>query len=226
VSCVSGNDDLRLKAWRVHSLLLGYYGEPEQREVQDPLSELIQTVLSQNTADVNTDRSYRSLRSRFASWGEVLDAPTQDVADAIRLGGLAKIKAPRIQGILRRLRDERGDLSLNWLADMSVDEAREYLLSFQGVGPKTAACVLLFSLGKSALPVDTHVHRVTMRLGLVPSGATADQANVRLERLLPPEAYYAFHLNIIRHGRTLCSAKRPRCGQCPLAELCDFCRDT
>jgi len=221
-----GNPDgsrLRLKALRVHESLLGLYGEPERKEKMDPLSELIQTVLSQNTADVNTARAYASLRQRFPTWRDVLDAPTAQVADAIRQGGLADIKAPRIQGILRRLQEERGELNLDLLASMPVDEARAYLLSFAGVGPKTAACVLLFSLDKPALPVDTHVHRVTKRLGLVAAKATAEQANAQLEGLLPTELYYSFHLNVIRHGRTLCVAGRPRCSLCALGSLCDYC---
>lgn len=216
------DNDLCHRALHMHHLLLGYYGEPERKEWQDPLSELIQTILSQNTADVNTDRSYRALRDRFPTWEEVLAAPTQEVADAIRPGGLAEIKAPRIQNVLRRVCEERGELSLGFLDDMPVDQARQYLLSFHGVGPKTAACVLLFALGKPALPVDTHVHRVTRRIGLVPWQATAEQANVRLEELLPAEAYYPFHLNVIRHGRTLCAAGKPRCDLCPLSEICDY----
>jgi endonuclease-3 len=225
MSSVPDDGHLCLKALRVNDLLLGYHGEPERRERRDPLSELILTVLSQNTADVNTERSYASLRQHFATWRDVLDAPAEDVADAIRLGGLAGIKAPRIQSILRRLQDERGELNLDFLEEMPVDQAHQYLLSFKGVGPKTAACVLLFSLNKPALPVDTHVHRVTRRLGLVPLKATAEQAGVLLERLLPPDLYYPFHLNVIRHGRTVCVANRPRCSLCPLSTTCDYYRD-
>ena len=218
-------DALLAKALNVHERLLGYYGEPQRKEKLDPLSELIQTVLSQNTADVNTERAYASLRQRFPTWQDVLDAPTAEVADAIRLGGLARIKAPRIQSILRRLQQERGALSLDMLEAMPVDQARAYLLSFDGVGPKTAACVLLFSLDKPALPVDTHVHRVSRRVGLVPAKATAEQANALLEGLLPPDLYYPFHLNVIRHGRTLCVAGKPRCHLCPLTSVCDYYRD-
>ena len=208
------------KTERVHALLLAAYGQPELKDQLDPLSELILTILSQNTADVNTARAYRALRRRFPTWEQVLAAPTRDVADAIRIGGLADIKAPRIQGILRQLQAERGALDLGFLADLPLDEARAYLTALHGVGPKTAACVLLFALHRPALPVDTHVHRVALRLGLVPPKASAEKANALLEAQLPPEAYYPFHLNVIRHGREVCKAHKPLCSLCPLTAEC------
>jgi endonuclease III len=214
--------DLETKALHVHQLLLAYYGEPIPKEQRDPLSELVLTILSQNTADVNTSRAYASLRARYPRWEDVLAAPTVEVAASIHIGGLANIKAPRIQRILRQLQTERSQLDLGFLDALSVPAAREYLLALEGVGPKTAACVLLFSLHKPALPVDTHVHRVACRVGLVPDRSTAEQANVILEALLPPDTYYPFHLNVIRHGRTLCKASRPRCALCPLAGDCDY----
>ena len=209
------------KTWRVHQMLLAAYGQPQLKEQRDPLSELVLTILSQNTADVNTSRAYASLRRRFANWDDVLAAPTEQVADAIRIGGLADIKAPRIQAILKQLREERGALDLGFLADLPLDEARAYLISLHGVGPKTAACVLLFALRRPALPVDTHVHRVALRVGLVPPKASADKAHALLEAQLPPEAYYPFHLNVIRHGREVCNAQRPLCDDCVLSEVCD-----
>jgi len=214
--------ELMAKALRIHRSLLDYYGEPALKTKRDPLSELIVTILSQNTADVNSSRAYTSLRRHFATWQDVLAASTDQVAQAIHIGGLANVKARRIRHILQQLRDQRGGLDLGFLDEMPLAEARRYLTSLPGVGPKTAACVLLFSLHKPALPVDTHVLRVTRRLGLVPPKATAEKASPILEDILPQEIYYPFHLNIIRHGRTLCKAARPRCVECPLCRLCDY----
>ncbi|MBN1402508.1 MAG: endonuclease III [Anaerolineae bacterium] len=204
----------------MHCELLAYYGEPGRKTQRDPLSELVLTILSQNTSDTNSGRAYRSLREQYADWQDLLTAPTEEVAAAIRVGGLANVKAPRIQNILERLHQERGQLDLGFLEAMSLDEARSYLLDLPGVGPKTAACVLLFSLGRPALPVDTHVHRVAQRVGLIPESASAEKAHGMLEALLPEEGYYPFHLLMIRHGRTLCKASSPLCEQCPLAARC------
>lgn len=216
--------DLSAKALLVHELLLKHYGEPPLRRPLDPLSELILTILSQNTADVNSGRAYRALRDRFPTWEAVLEADPTELARAIRIGGLANAKAPRIQQILRKLKEERGDLSLDFLERMSVAEARAYLLALPGVGPKTAACVLLFSLHKPAFPVDTHVYRVTQRLGLIPLKATPEKAGLLLEELVPQKAYYPFHINLIRHGRAICKAAKPRCEICPIAQVCDYLR--
>jgi len=213
--------DLQAKAWRIHELLLTRYGQPQLRERLDPLSELVLTILSQNTADINSHRAYEALRARFPTWEEVLAAGVEEVAEVIRPGGLANVKAPRIQHILRQLAQERGALTLDFLAAMTVEEARQFLLALPGVGPKTAACVLLFSLQKPAFPVDTHVHRVTLRLGLLPAKTSAEQAHLLLEELAPPEVYFPFHVNLIRHGRTVCHASRPRCQACPLVAECD-----
>ena len=221
-SMTTPSPEFRAKALCIHRLLLGYYGDPALKEKRDPLSELVVTILSQNTADVNSSRAYASLRRRFATWDDVLAATTEEVAQAVRIGGLANTKAARIQDIFRQLRDERGRLDLDFLDEMSVAEARQYLTSLPGVGLKTAACVLLFSLHKPALPVDTHVLRVARRLGLIPPKATAEKANPLLENLLPQETYYPFHMSLIRHGRTLCKAARPRCAECPLAPDCDY----
>lgn len=215
-----GENDGRARALLVHDRLLAHYGEPPIKPQQPPLDELIQTILSQNTSDVNSGRAYASLREAFPTWESVRDADTGAVAEAIRSGGLARVKAPRIQQVIAHLEAERGAATLDFLAPMPVDEAREYLLSLPGVGPKTAACVLLFSLHKPALPVDTHVYRVSQRLGLVPIKASAEQAHALLEALIPEELYYPFHLLLIQHGRTLCSAQRPQCNACPLVDIC------
>ena len=214
--------DLRTKARLIHELLLEHYGEPVLRDTLDPLSELILTILSQNTADTNSGRAYESLRGRFPTWEDVLGADPADLAEAIHIGGLANIKAPRIQEILRQLQEERGSLSLDFLADIPVADAREYLTSLHGVGPKTAACVLLFALRKPVFPVDTHVHRVTRRLGLIPQKATPEKTGLLLEEMVPEEVYYPFHVNLIRHGRAVCKAGRPRCEACPIAQECDY----
>jgi len=162
------HDNHTAKTLETHRRLLDYYGEPTLKERRDPLSELVVTILSQNTADVNTDRAYRALQQRFPAWEEVLAAPVEELAEAIRVAGLANIKAPRIRRILEDLQAEQGRLDLGFLEAMTVDEAKTYLMRLHGVGPKTAACVLLFSLHKPALPVDTHVLRVSRRVGLVP----------------------------------------------------------
>lgn len=214
--------DLRTKARLIHELLLEHYGEPVLGGTLDPLSELILTILSQNTADTNSGRAYDSLRERFPTWEAVLGADPADLAEAIHIGGLANIKAPRIQEILRQLQEERGSLSLDFLADIPVADAREYLTSLHGVGPKTAACVLLFALHKPVFPVDTHVHRVTRRLGLIPQKATPEKTGLLLEEMVPEEVYYPFHVNLIRHGRAVCKAGRPRCEACPIAQECDY----
>jgi endonuclease III len=209
-------------ACRVHEALLAHYGAPEPKVQRDPLSELVVTILSQNTSDTNTARAYAELWRNFGNWEQVRLAPTEALADAIRVGGLANIKAPRIKRILEDLHRERGELSLAFLEDLETEEARRYLEQMDGVGPKTAACVLLFSLHKPALPVDTHVHRVSTRLDLLPNGTSAAKAHTLLENLLPPEAYYPFHLNVIHHGRTICHSQNPNCDACPIADLCAY----
>ncbi|MFN2587277.1 MAG: endonuclease III [Actinomycetota bacterium] len=179
------------------------------------------TVLSQHTSDVNTARAFASLKGRFGSWEEIASAPARDVEDAIRRGGLAAQKAPRIQAILDEIEAREGTIDLSRLDRMSDDEVEEYLCSLPGVGPKTAACVLVFSMGRAAFPVDTHVHRVTGRLGWIRASATADAAHRTLKRAIPPELRYELHMQLIAHGRTICKARLPRCSACVLLDLCD-----
>lgn len=185
-----------------------------------PLDELIMTVLSQNTSDRNTERAFARLKERFPSWEEVADAPTEEVADAIRLGGLADQKAPRIQRILAQIERREGKLDLSRLAERPDAEIEDYLTTLPGVGPKTAACVLVFSLGRAAFPVDTHVHRVVKRLGWAPPTATAEQVHRSLGTRIPADIRYDLHLALITHGRRICLAGRPRCESCVLLDLC------
>lgn len=214
--------DMFHKIRLVHEELIRFYGVPEPKERQDPLSELVQTILSQNTSDRNTARSFAELKRRFPTWEGVLKASEEEVIEAIQVGGLARIKAPRIRAILRQIYQEQGSLQLEFLREMPVCDVKIYLTRLHGVGPKTAACVLLFSLGMPALPVDTHVHRVSLRLGLAPPNTSAERTQELLESMLPEQEYYSFHLNMIHHGRTLCAAAKPKCTECPLDILCDF----
>ena len=218
----SNDEWLRSKVEIIHQRLLKTYGEPQRRNPWPPLDQLVNTILSQNTNDVNRDRAFQRLRQRFPTWEETRDAPTQAVIDAIRPAGLANQKGPRIQKALRRITEERGALALDFLADLPLKEARAWLMSLDGVGPKTAAIVLLFSLGRPAFPVDTHVHRVSRRLGLIGERISAEKAHELLGALVPPKWYYAFHLNLIRHGRQVCHARTPECEACVLNDVCDF----
>jgi endonuclease-3 len=206
----------------VHERLLDYYGYPTWRNPLPPLDELVSTILSQNTNDVNRDRAFEALRERFPTWEEVRDAEVHLVIDAIRPAGLANLKGPRIQTVLKEITRLRGDLDLDFLAALPADEARQWLLQFKGVGPKTAAIVLQFSLDIPAFPVDTHIYRVTGRLGIRPARMPADRAHAHLAKLLPPQAYYPAHLNLIRLGREVCQARRPLCPRCPLTDMCDY----
>jgi endonuclease III len=220
---VSERDSVEQRAREINELLTSYYGEPTRPNGRtDPLSELIAVILSQHTSDLNSERAFNSLHARFPSWAAVREAPTAEVADAIRGGGLALIKAPRIQRVLDQIYAARGELSLDFLADLSLDDARTFLRTLDGVGPKSAACVLLFSLDQPAMPVDTHVHRVAGRLGLIPPRTTADAAHEQLERMVPPADVYRFHVGLIQHGRAVCKAQRPRCAQCPVNALCPY----
>jgi endonuclease-3 len=211
-------DRRRVRA--IHRRLERRFGPLAPPRSSDPLEELILTVLSQHTSDVNASRAFDELRRRFPDWSDVVQARTSAVADAIRSGGLANVKAPRIRGILREIFDREGGYDLSFLAELSDIDATAYLSSLNGVGPKTAAIVLAFSLGRNALAVDTHVHRVTRRLGLIPPNASAERAHRILEELVPPELRVPMHVGLIRLGRQICKAGRPLCEICPLADLC------
>jgi endonuclease-3 len=191
-----------------------------ERSADGGLDGLIATILSQHTSDANSDAAYMDLRRAFRTWRACMNAPAGRVERAIRWGGLARQKARSIQAVLRRLDAERGELSLAFLRRWPLARAREYLRGLPGVGPKTAACVLLFYLGKPALPVDTHVHRLARRLGLIPADASADEAHEILEPACPPRLVYPFHVLLITHGRKVCQARQPRCDECVLADIC------
>jgi endonuclease III len=210
------------KARAVYERLVEVYGPRAVQPAGDPLGELIATILSQNTSDINSGRAFDTLRAKYASWEEVMAAPLPELYETIKPAGLGNIKAPRIQNTLHAILERRGELSLDFLGDLPLEQSKRWLTSLDGVGPKTAACVLLFALGKPALPVDTHVYRVSRRLGLIGPKVGADQAHALLEAALPPETIYAFHIDMIQHGRRVCHAQRPRCEMCPLSDLCDF----
>lgn len=197
--------------------VFGRVDPPEQLPVLD---ELIATMLSQNTTDSNSSAAFDELKRRFRDWEAVRRASVERIADAVRVAGLANQKAPRIKAVLQRLHDECGELSLEFLHDWPLDEAVEYLRRFEGVGPKTIACVLLFACRKPILPVDTHVHRVSQRLGLIGAKTNEAKAHAELARLVPDQRVLDFHIQFIRHGRDVCSARKPRCTECVLLDQC------
>lgn len=212
---------LRAKTLEVYRRLVKVFGRPRRTGQLDPVSQLVSTIISQNTSDTNRDRAYDQLRERFPTWEEVRDADVREVREAIRPAGLSRTKAPRIQKALRYISETQGKLSLDFLRDMSVAEAKDWLTNIKGIGPKTAAIVLLFSLGRPAFPVDTHVHRVTRRLALIGPRVSREGAHAILEELVPPNLYYPFHIDVIRHGREICRPT-PRCEVCPLRDLCCY----
>lgn len=196
------------------------YGRRELSPDGDPLSTLVETILSQNTSDANSGRAFRSLKAAFPRWEDVAAAAPEEISAAIRAGGLAEIKGRRIKRVLETIRERRGDLALDFLRDMPLDSARDWLKDLPGVGDKTAACVLLFSFGLPLLPVDTHIHRVSKRLGLVGGKVSAEEAHVILRRLVPCDLVYSFHVLIIQHGRRICRARSPDCPACALGDIC------
>jgi endonuclease-3 len=214
--------NLKIRALKIHAALLQAFGDPIWRTPLPAIDELVSTILSQNTNDVNRDRGFNALRAKLPTWESVRDANVEDVINAIRPAGLANQKGPRIQQVLRAITEERGSLNLDFLAGLPIEEARAWLTKFNGVGPKTAAIVLCFSLNMPAFPVDTHIYRVSGRTGLRPEKMTVEQAHPYLESLFPPETYYAAHLNLIRLGREICGARKPNCPKCPINKLCDF----
>jgi len=216
---------------RVYQLLVRSYGEPKNEPDYDPLGGLIGTILSQHTSDTNSGRAYKQLVTAFPRWEEVRDAPTDKIVEAIKCGGLANIKSVRIQEVLHTLTEqqqEQGETKTlaeylyDELARRTTEEAWRYLLELPGVGPKTAACVLMFHLDRPAFPIDTHIWRTTRRLGLIGPNVNADLAHTLFTKITPPEWVYPLHVNLIQHGRQICHAQRPKCNQCPLFSECAY----
>ena len=183
---------------------------------------LVETILSQNTSDANSTAGFRKLKRRFRSWNQVMNAPVEEVERCIRISGLSRIKAPRIQTILRQIKQDRGRIDLQFLQDLEPQRAIEYLLRFDGVGPKTANCVLLFALGMPLFPVDTHIHRIARRMGWIDEKCDADAAHEQLIGRIRPADRYAMHVLLIEHGRRTCTARSPRCDECALRRICSF----
>jgi endonuclease III len=214
---------LSAKALEVTRRLTELYGELPFSS-KDPMSMLVEIILSHRTRDEQTAAAYDNLLKRFGSWEAVRDAPTEEVQAVIENVNWPEVKAPRLQAIMRQITEERGELNLDFLRDLPVEEGAAWLNRLEGVGPKTTACVLLFSCRKPILPVDTHVHRVAIRLGLIGKKVSADAAHNLLQALLPNDArtIYNFHKALLRHGQRICVFERPRCNRCPLTDLCDY----
>ncbi|MDT7541849.1 MAG: endonuclease [Acidobacteriota bacterium] len=199
------------------------YGVPENRWAgTDPLDMLVSVILSQATSDTNSRRTFAELKRRFATWEEVLRARASSIAAAIKSGGLARQKAKVIKTLLGEIKEARGSLDLSFIKEMSNEEAVKYLSRFRGVGPKTAACTLLFACDKDVFPLDTHIFRVLRRVGLVPEKCSDTRAHELVNRVVPAGKFYAFHVNLIRHGRKICRPREPLCERCPIVEYCDY----
>lgn len=213
---------IRLKAKKVCDILIRYYGKAVSSRKLPPLDELVMTILSQHTSDVNMFRSFESLKERYATWEEVLEAPQDELAIIIKSSGMYNLKAKRIQATLREIHNRVGKLDLTLLETMELDEAKKWLTSLHGVGPKTAAIVLLFSFERPVLPVDTHVWRVTKRLGLIEQKVSREKAHVLLEQIMPSSCIPSLNKNLVRHGREVCRAQNPKCDDCFLSHLCQY----
>ena len=211
------------KIQKIRQRLIDAFGEPIWRDPLPPVDELVSTILSQNTNDVNRDAAFEQLKAAFPNWEAVMQADTDDVIESIRTAGLANQKGPRIQAALKEIADHNdGEISLAFWKEVPRDQARDRLMDVKGVGPKTAAIVLLFSMGIPAFPVDTHIYRVTGRIGIRPEGLNVEKTHAYLEERIPEEAYYDLHLNLIRLGRQVCGARKWHCGRCPVEDLCEF----
>ena len=208
----------------VYDALHAVYGDLEWRLSQSPMDELVSCILSQNTNDNNRDRAFEALQARYKTWQAIVEADTDELIDTSRPAGLANQNGPRIQRVLARIHEERGAYDIEFLRDMPQDEAIAWLTSLDGVGPKTAAIVLCFGFGLPAFPVDTHVHRLSKRIGFIEETVNADKAHTRMEAIVPPEDRYAFHIYLIRHGREICQARKPACERCPITAHCDYYR--
>ena len=213
---------LKKKYQRIARLLKDEYGYPVWRQHLPPVDELVSTILSQSTSDINRDKGFYALKDRYSNWETVRDAPPAEIVETIRPAGLANQKGPRIQEALRYVTEQQGAISLDHLSKLSIEEAKDWLTAMKGIGPKTAAIILLFAFNRPAFPVDTHVHRVTKRLGLIEEKVSAEKAHAILEEIVPEADYYPFHLQIIQHGRQVCDARNPKCAICILQPECDY----
>lgn len=198
------------------------YGVPENKRSSNPLDMLIKIVLSQATSDTNSHRTFAALKKKFPTWDEALRARTSQIAATIREGGLANQKAAVIKDLLKQIKQEHGTLDLSFLHDLDVEEARNYLSQFRGIGPKTVACTLLFACRKEIFPLDTHIFRVLRRVGLIPQKCSDRRAHEIMDKIVPRGKFYSFHVNLIRHGRVLCRPREPLCARCPIVEYCDY----
>jgi endonuclease III len=198
------------------------YGVPKNERASRPLDMLIKIILSQATSDTNSDRTFAALKKRFPSWGAALRARTSTVADTIRAGGLANQKAAVIKDLLGQIKEKHGRLDLDFLHELSNEEAVRYLSQFRGIGPKTVACTLLFACRKEVFPLDTHIFRILRRVGLIPQKCSDARAHEIMNRIVPAGKFYSFHVNLVRHGRALCRPRDPLCERCPIVEYCDY----
>ena len=205
----------------IAAALTTHYGQLDWSRNQDGMDELISCILSQSTNDTNRDQAFARLKQRFADWESVRFAALEDLTDAIRPAGLANQKAPRIQAALEAIHDHAGEYSIDFLEELSLEDAKAWLVSLRGIGPKTAAIVLCFAYGRPAFPVDTHVFRVSKRIGFLPAKISADNAHPVMEAIAPPEDYYQFHIQLIQHGRDTCHARKPACQSCVIRAHCE-----
>jgi len=214
--------EIRKKAVNVCKILISKYGKEVSERKLPPIDELVMTILSQHTNDVNMFRAFESLKGAYSSWEEVLAVPQDELAVTIRSSGMFNLKAKRIQATLREIQERVGKLDISHLETMEIAEAKEWLTSLYGVGPKTAAIVLLFSFGLPVLPVDTHVWRVTKRLGIIDMNVSREKAHDLLEQIIPSDCIPSLNKNLVRHGREICRAQNPKCPSCFLNNICDF----
>jgi endonuclease-3 len=210
------------KAERACSVLVRRYGKAVSDRKLPPIDELVMTILSQHTSDRNMLRAFESLKGAYTSWEQVLDAPRKELAEVIRSSGMFNMKAERIQSALHEINNRVGKLDLSLLEDMPLEEAKKWLTSLHGVGPKTAAIVLLFSFGRPTLPVDTHVWRVTKRIGIIGQSVSRERAHELLEQVVPRNCIESLNNNLVRHGRNICKAQKPQCEICFLSDICDY----
>ena len=220
---LTGSDRIRrLKLDQVSHRLLAFFGEPDWHEPLPAVDELVCTILSQNTNDINRDKAFRALKEHYRSWKEVMDADPAELQYVIRVAGLAQQKGPNIQSALTEINEKTADFNLDWLKELSVEDTRHWLVNLKGVGPKTAAIVMVFSLGMPAFPVDTHIYRVSGRIGLRPEKLSVEKTHEYLETIGHPADFGHLHLNLISLGRQFCQARKPKCFGCPVVDLCDY----